>query len=108
VSSGLRPKENSREEKSLHRGANRRILKELDAGTAATELARRHGIHANTIRQWRDKYAGLETSDLARLKQLEAESARKDRVIARLTMEVDAVRELIAKNGWSPRGEKKR
>ncbi len=37
------------------------ILKELDAGTAATELARRHGIHANTIRQWRDKYAGLET-----------------------------------------------
>jgi putative transposase len=73
------------------------ILKELDAGTAATELARRHGIHANTIRQWRDKYAGLESSDLTRLKQLEAESARKDRVIARLTMEVDAVRELIAK-----------
>jgi putative transposase len=57
------------------------ILKELDAGTAATELARRHGIHANTIRQGRDKYAGLETSDLTRLRQLEAESARKDRVI---------------------------
>ena len=77
-------------------------------GTRSTELARRHGLHANTIRQWRDKYAGLETSDLKRLKQLEAESVRKDRVIARLTMEVDAVRELIAKNGWSPRGEKKR
>ena len=29
------------------------ILKELDAGTPATELARRHGIHANTIRLWR-------------------------------------------------------
>jgi hypothetical protein len=42
------------------------------------------------------------------LKQLEAESVRKDRVIARLTMEVDAVRELIAKNGWGPRREKKR
>ena len=26
------------------------ILKELDAGTAATKLARRHGLHANTIR----------------------------------------------------------
>lgn len=25
------------------------ILKELDAGTTATELGRRHGIHANTI-----------------------------------------------------------
>ncbi|MGA8474458.1 MAG: transposase [Candidatus Cybelea sp.] len=42
------------------------ILKELDAGAAATELARRHGLHANTIRQWRDRYAGLETSDLTR------------------------------------------
>ena len=83
------------------------ILKELDGGTPATELARRHGIHANTIRLWRDKYAGMETSDLARLKQLEAESARKDRIIARLTLENDAVRELIEKNGWSPRSAKK-
>jgi Transposase/HTH-like domain len=106
VSSGPRPKENSREEKSLHRGANRRHPQGARRRHGATELARRHGIHANTIRQWRDKYAGLETSDLTRLKQLEAGSARKDRVIARLTMEVDAVRELISKNGWSPRSYK--
>ena len=39
------------------------ILKELDAGTPATDLARKHGVHANTIRQWRDRYGGLETSD---------------------------------------------
>ncbi len=39
------------------------ILKELDAGTSATELGRKHGIHANTIRLWRDRYAGLESSD---------------------------------------------
>lgn len=84
------------------------ILKELDAGTTATELGRRNGIHANTIRLWRDKYAGLETSDLARLKQLEDESRRKDRIIARLTMEVDAVRELISKNGWGSRSDDKR
>jgi len=30
------------------------ILKELDAGTAATELARRHSLHANTTWQWGD------------------------------------------------------
>lgn len=47
------------------------ILKELDAGTPATELARRNGVHANTVRQWRDKYAGLDTSDLVGMKQLE-------------------------------------
>jgi putative transposase len=49
------------------------ILKELEAGTATTELAPRHGFHANTIRQWLHKYAGLETNDLAQIKQLETE-----------------------------------
>jgi putative transposase len=57
------------------------ILKQLDAGSTATELGRRHGIHANTIRLWRDKYAGMETSDLARLKQVEAENAQMRRIM---------------------------
>lgn len=84
------------------------ILKELDAGTPATELGRRHGIHPNTIRLWKDKYAGLETSDLVRLKQLEEESRRKDRIIARQALELDAMKELVEKNGWGPRSERKR
>jgi putative transposase len=84
------------------------ILRELDAGVAATELARKHGIHANTIRLWKDRYGGLETSDLVRLKQLEDENRRKDRIIARLSLEVDAMKELVEKNGWGPRSVKKR
>ena len=84
------------------------ILKELDAGTPAAELARKHGIHANTIRLWRDRYAGLEASDLVRLKQLEDEGHRKDRVIARLTLEVDAMKDLVEKNGWGSRSGKTR
>ena len=84
------------------------ILKELDAGTSATELGRKHGVHPNTIGAWRAKYAGLETSDLMRLKRLEDESQRKDRVIARLTLEVEAMRDLIDKNGWGSRSGKPR
>ncbi len=83
------------------------ILKELDAGVPATELGRRHGIHANTIRLWRDRYGGMETSDLARLRQLEEDNRRKDRIIARMALEVDAMKELVEKNGWGPRGSKK-
>lgn len=84
------------------------ILKELDAGRPAKDLARRHGVHANTIRLWKDRYGGLETSDLVRLKQLEDENHRKDRIIARLALEVDAMKELVEKNGWGPRSAKKR
>ena len=61
------------------------ILRELDAGVPVAELARKHGIHANTIRLWRDKYGGMETSELAKLRQLQDENRRKDRIIARST-----------------------
>jgi|SRR5580704_10783580 len=84
------------------------ILRELDAGVTAAELGRKHGIHANTISLWKDRYGGLETSDLVRLKQLEDESRRKDRIIAQLSLEVDAMKELVEKNGWGPRSGKKR
>lgn len=62
------------------------ILTELDGGTPATELARKHGIHANTIGLWRDKYAGMQTSDIVHMKQLEADNARMQRIIASQTV----------------------
>ena len=77
-------------------------LKELDAGVPATTLARKLGVHPNTVRAWKDKYGGMETSDLVRLKQLEAENAQMRRIIARKEIELDAVRQLIEKNGWGP------
>jgi putative transposase len=84
------------------------ILRELDGGMPAAELARKHGVHANTIRLWRDKYGGMETSDLVRLKQLETENTQMQRIIARLTIENDAMKNLASKNGWGPRSDKKR
>jgi len=72
------------------------------------ELCRRHGVHPNTIRLWKEKYAGLESSDLARLKQLEAENAQMQRIIARQTIEIDALRTLIEKSGWVSHSAKRR
>lgn len=72
------------------------------------ELARRHGIHANTLRLWRAKYGGLETSDLVRLKHLEAENAQMERIIARQAIENQAMRNLISKNSLGLPREKKR
>jgi putative transposase len=73
------------------------VLKEIDGGTPATAIARRLGVRANTVRGWRDKYAGLETSDLVRLKQLETENAQMTRIMAGKELELDAARELIEK-----------
>ena len=66
------------------------------------------GVHVNTLRAWKDKYGGLDTGDLVRLNQLEAENAQMKRIIARKETELDAVRELIEKNGWGPQRAKTR
>ncbi len=83
------------------------ILREFDAGVSTEELARKHGVHANTIRLWRSKYAGMSASDLARLKQLEAENAQMQRIIARQTVKIDVIEELMRKNSWRLPGERK-
>ena len=84
------------------------IVREYDAGISPKELARKHGIHINTIRLWKSKYAGMDVTDVVRLKQLEAENTQMHRIIARLTLKVDAMDELIRKNGWGLRSDKKR
>jgi putative transposase len=84
------------------------IVREYDAGVAPKELARKHGIHINTIRLWKSKYAGMDVSDVVRLKQLEAENTQMHRIIAKLTLKVDAMEDLIRKNGWGLRSDKKR
>ncbi len=83
------------------------ILREYEAGTPIADLARKHGVHANTLRLWKSKYGGLDVSDLMRLKQLEDENGRMRRVIANLTLENDAMKELATKNSWSLRSAKK-
>jgi putative transposase len=83
------------------------ILAEYDAGASTEERARSNGVHADTIRLWRTKYAGMSTSDMSRLKELEAENAQMQRIIARQTVKIDAIEQLMRKNSWSLPGEAK-
>lgn len=96
------PKETRHEEEPLHRGTDRRHSQRAGSGTRATELARKHGVHANTIRKWRDRYGGLETSDLVPLKHLDGENAQMQRIIARQALEIDAMKTVFSKNDFGP------
>jgi len=84
------------------------ILREFDAGAQAEELARRHGIHANTIRLWRSKYA-VDERERSRPAQA-ARGRERTRCSASSlakTVKIDAMEEVIRKNSWSLRGEPK-
>ena len=74
------------------------ILKEAEAGIAATELCRRHGISDATFYNWRSKFGGMEVSEAKRLKQLEEENARLKRLVANQALDIDLLKEVLGKN----------
>lgn len=71
------------------------ILKEGEAGIAVTELIRKHGISAATYYNWKSKYAGVEVSDLKRMKELETENAKLKRMYAELALENTAIKDVL-------------
>jgi putative transposase len=73
------------------------ILKEADAGAKVKEICRRHGISDVTFYNWKSKYGGMQASDLKRLKEMEAELSKLKRMYADLSMENDALKDLIEK-----------
>jgi len=73
------------------------ILKEADAGIPIKEICRTHGISDATYYNWKSKYAGMNASDLERMKEMERELSQLKRMYTDLAMENRALRDLIEK-----------
>jgi putative transposase len=74
-----------------------RILKEYEGGKKAIDVSRDHGISQATLYNWRNKYGGMEASDLKRIKSLEAENLKLKRMYAELALDHEMAKEIIAK-----------
>jgi putative transposase len=79
------------------------VLKEAEAGAKVSELCRRHGISDATFYTWRSKYGGLEISEIRRLRQLEEENRRLKSIVADQALDIRALKDVLAKNGYGPR-----
>ena len=73
------------------------ILKEGEAGVPAKEICRKHNISDATFYTWRKKYRGMETEDIRRLKQLEAENAKLKRLLADSMLDNDSLKAALSK-----------
>jgi putative transposase len=73
------------------------VLKEAEAGAKTTDLCRRLGVSEQTFYRWKARYGGLEVSELRRLRQLEDENPRPKSLVADLTLDNQALKELIRK-----------
>jgi putative transposase len=72
-------------------------LKRVEAGLAVPDLCRELGVSVATFYKWRSNYGGMDTSMMARMKELEEENRRLKRMYAEEQMKAEIVAEALAK-----------
>ncbi len=73
------------------------ILKEQDSGAKVVDICRKHGITDATFHNWKNKYNGMSSQELARLRMLEQENSRLKRAVADLTLDNQILKDVNAK-----------
>jgi putative transposase len=74
------------------------ILKSVDAGQKVGEVCRQHGISDATYYRWKAQYGGLGVSELRRLRHLEEENRKLKQIVADLTLDNRALKDIASKN----------
>jgi len=73
------------------------ILKAAEAGVSLEDLTRQHGFSKASFYKWKAKYSGMSVSELKRLKELEEENRRLKQMYANLSLEHEALKDVIEK-----------
>ena len=72
-------------------------LKRVEGGLSVPELCRDLGISTATFYKWRAKFGGMDTSMMARMKELEQENARLKKMYAEERLKAEILKEAMAK-----------
>ena len=73
------------------------VLREAESGTAVKDLCRRVGVSTVTFYKWKAKYAGMEISEVRRMRMLEEENGRLKRTVAQQALDIDALKLVLSK-----------
>lgn len=77
------------------------VVKQLEAGRTAAEMAREVGVSTYTVYAWKAKYGGVEPNEAVRLHHLEDENNRLKKLVADLSLDREMLKALLTKNGLS-------
>lgn len=72
-------------------------LKRVETGLPVPELCRELGISTATFYKWRAKFGGMDTSMMARMKELEEENRRLKKLYIDEKLKAEIVAEALAK-----------
>jgi putative transposase len=73
------------------------VLKEYECGREIKDICRELGISTTTFYNWRKNYAGMDSNQLKRLKELEEENRKLKRMYADAALDNMALKDVLSK-----------
>jgi putative transposase len=70
------------------------VLREAEK-TSVAAAAKKNKVREQTIHSRRQHFAGLEPNDVKKMKALEAENAKLEKLLAERDLEIDAMKEVV-------------
>ena len=74
-----------------------KAIQEHEGGRDAKDLCRELGISTAAFYKWRQRYGGLDVSELKRVKEFEDENNRLKRMYSNLSLVHEALKDAVAK-----------
>jgi putative transposase len=74
-----------------------RILQEGEQAENIREVCRRHNLSEQTFYRWRNKYGGMDVSEVKRLRELEKENAELKKIVAEQMLDIRMLKDVNAK-----------
>ena len=78
------------------------ILSSVTGRATIREVCQSHGVREKTFYTWRRKYAGMESDDIRKLKDLQLENQALKQIVADQALLIEASKKLLRKNGLRP------
>ncbi len=79
-----------------------KMLSSVTGGTSVREVCQTHGVSENTFYTWKRKYAGMESDDIRKFKDLQSENQAVKQFVADQALLIEASKKLLRKNGLRP------
>lgn len=74
-----------------------KILREGEQAESAREVIRRYDITEQTFYRWKRVYAGMEVTDIKRLRAIQEENAQLKRLVADQALKISLLEEVNSK-----------
>jgi len=74
-----------------------KAIKAHESGKKVEEICREMEVTPTTFYKWKQRYGGMEASDVKKLKELQEENSRLKRMLTDLSLVHEALKDAVAK-----------